>query len=73
MFAALVESAGAANIPVAAHVPLSMMAETAGPRVQSMEHIRNIEIACADDAESLFDARETMIEFPGDRSGRIAS
>ena len=34
-----------------------------------MEHLRNIEIACADDAESLFDARETMIEFPGDRSG----
>ena len=69
VFAALVESAGAANIPIAAHVPLSMMAETAGPRVQSMEHLRNIEIACADDAESLFDARETMIEFPGDRSG----
>ena len=69
VFAALVESAGAANIPIAAHVPLSMMAETAGPRVQSMEHLRNIEIACADDAESLFDARETMIESPGDRSG----
>ena len=69
VFAALVESAEAANIPIAAHVPLSMMAETAGPRVQSMEHLRNIEIACADDAESLFDARETMIESPGDRSG----
>ncbi len=69
VFAVLVESAGVANIPIAAHVPLSMMAETAGPRVQSMEHLRNIEIACADDAESLFDARETMIEFPGDRSG----
>ena len=69
VFAALVESAEAANIPIAAHVPLSMMAETAGPRVQSMEHLRNIEIACADDAESLFDARETMIDFPGDRSG----
>ena len=69
VFAALVESAEAANIPIAAHVPLSMMAETAGPRVQSMEHLRNIEIACADDAESLFDALETMIESPGDRSG----
>ena len=69
VFAALVESAEAANIPIAAHVPLSMMAETAGPHVQSMEHLRNIEIACADNAESLFDARETMIEFPGDRSG----
>ena len=69
VFAALVESAEAANIPIAAHVPLSMMAETAGPRVQSMEHLRNIEIACADDAESLFGAREAMIESPGDRSG----
>ena len=69
VFAALVESAGAANIPIAAHVPLSMMAETAGPRVQSMEHLRNIEIACADDAESLFDTRQAMIESPGDRSG----
>ena len=69
VFAALVESAEAVNIPIAAHVPLSMMAETAGPRVQSMEHLRNIEIACADDAESLFDAREAMIESPGDRSG----
>ena len=69
VFAALVESAEAANIPIAAHVPLSMMAETAGPRVQSMEHLRNIEIACADDAESLFDVRQAMIESPGDRSG----
>ena len=69
VFAALVENAEAANIPIAAHVPLSMMAETAGPRVQSMEHLRNIEIACADDAESLFGAREAMIESPGDRSG----
>ena len=69
VFAALVESAGAANIPIAAHVPLSMVAETAGPRVQSMEHLRNIEIACADDAESLFDTRQAMIESPGDRSG----
>ena len=69
VFVALVESAGAAKIPIAAHVPLSMMAETAGPRVQSMEHLRNIGIACADDAESLFDAREAMIESPGDRSG----
>jgi len=69
VFAALVESAGAANIPIAAHVPLSMVAEIAGPRVQSMEHLRNIEIACADDAESLIDARQAMIESPGDRSG----
>ena len=69
VFAALVESARVANIPIAAHVPLSMVADTAGPRVQSMEHLRNIEIACADDAEALFDARNARIESPGDRSG----
>lgn len=42
VFAALVEAAGTHGLPIAAHVPLSMRASTAGPHVNSMEHLRNV-------------------------------
>jgi len=69
VFQAMVRTAGEAGIPIAAHVPLSMLASEAGPAVNSMEHLRNIEIACADDADSLFEARTAMLASPGERTG----
>lgn len=69
VFGELVEAAEAANLPIAAHVPLSMKADTAGPSVGSMEHLRNVEIACSDEASKLFATRLQEIENPGEKSG----
>ncbi len=69
VFSALAAAARQAGLPVAAHVPLSMRADTAGPRVNSMEHLRNVEITCADEADGLHRARAGLIIEPGGRSG----
>lgn len=61
VFAEFVALAEAAGLPIAAHVPLSMTAETAGPRVDSMEHLRNIELACSDEADALLALRQERI------------
>ncbi len=53
VFSALVESAQRHSLPIAAHVPLSMTADEAGPRVDSMEHLRNVELACSAEADAL--------------------
>ena len=66
VFLDLVAEARARNLPIAAHVPLSMTADTAGPRVDSMEHLRNVELACARDWEARLQARRQRLdEFVG--------
>jgi hypothetical protein len=67
VFAALVEQANALNMPIASHVPLAMTASTAGPFVNSMEHLRNVELDCADNYEALHQTRvKTLQEYvPG--------
>jgi predicted amidohydrolase YtcJ len=57
VFDALVGAARERGLPVAAHVPLSMYASQAGPAVDSMEHLRNVELDCADNAAELYEAR----------------
>ena len=47
IFNALSEAASIYDLPIAAHVPLSMRASIAGPAVDSMEHLRNVELDCA--------------------------
>ncbi len=69
VFMALVAAADEADLPIAAHVPLSMTADTAGPLVDSMEHLRNIEIACSSDAEALYESRKKQIEAPEQATG----
>ena len=69
VFDALAMAAENAKLPIAAHVPLSMSADTAGPRVGSMEHVRNIEISCASNAEELYKARSAEIQSPGEKTG----
>ena len=64
VFKALVVAAANQNLPIAAHVPLSMIADEAGPAVNSMEHLRNIELACADNANDLH--RKRIIELQAD-------
>jgi imidazolonepropionase-like amidohydrolase len=61
VFEALVAEARAQGLPIAAHVPLMMTADSAGPQVDSMEHLRNIELACAGGWASLLEARRSRI------------
>jgi imidazolonepropionase-like amidohydrolase len=69
VFQAMVDAATREQLPIAAHIPLSMRANTAGPLVDSMEHLRNIEIACADNADELHGLRTHTLDQPGTRSG----
>ena len=68
VFDALVRAARAQGLPIASHVPLSMTADRAGPRVDSMEHLRNVELGCARDWERLHAERLAALrEWSGDR------
>jgi hypothetical protein len=60
-YAALVAAARARNMPIASHVPLMMTADAAGPLADSMEHLRNIELACAKNWEQLLQIRQQRI------------
>ena len=67
VFATLVEEANSLNMPIASHVPLSMTASTAGPHVGSMEHLRNVELDCANNHAELHRARlQALLDYvPG--------
>ncbi|MGI9237087.1 MAG: amidohydrolase family protein [Woeseiaceae bacterium] len=62
VFTALIAAAEENKLPIAAHVPLSLTASEAGPLVDSMEHLRNIELDCASNWEELLQAREVLLE-----------
>ncbi len=64
VFAALVAAAEELGLPIDSHVPLSMRASVAGPDVDSIEHLRNIEMDCAEDAEALHATRLELLENP---------
>jgi len=59
-----VETAGELNLPIDSHVPLSMRASEAGPRVSSIEHLRNIEMDCASNAVELHRTRLELLKNP---------
>ncbi|MDX1480606.1 MAG: amidohydrolase family protein [Woeseiaceae bacterium] len=61
VFTALAGAAEADGLPIAAHVPLSMIASRAGPQVDSMEHLRNVELDCAANAAELHEERLAII------------
>jgi len=69
VFAALVDAAQVHNLPIASHVPLALLADKAGPQVGTMEHLRNVELACAEDADVLVAERLQTITHPGEVSG----
>lgn len=62
VFQVFVAEASKHGLPIAAHVPLAMLASDAGPQVQSMEHLRNLEMDCADDAEVLLEQRILLLD-----------
>jgi imidazolonepropionase-like amidohydrolase len=57
VFEAMVEAANELDLPIDSHVPLSMRASTAGPLVDSIEHLRNIEMDCASNSPELHETR----------------
>ncbi len=69
VFHAMVEAANALNLPIDSHVPLSMLASEAGPLVDSIEHLRNIELDCASDSLALHKTRLELLENTDDISG----
>jgi imidazolonepropionase-like amidohydrolase len=69
IFEAMVETAGELGLPIDSHVPLSMRAGTAGPAVDSIEHLRNIELDCANNAPELHETRLELLRNPDGLSG----
>jgi imidazolonepropionase-like amidohydrolase len=69
VFAAMVAAANEHGLPIDSHVPLSMRASTAGPSVDSIEHLRNIELDCASNAPALHETRLEALRNPDDLPG----
>lgn len=69
VFAALVDEAAIQSLPIASHVPLHMLASTVGNQVGTMEHLRNIELDCAANADELLAARVEMLTDKNIESG----
>lgn len=69
VFEAMVETARELDLPIDSHVPLSMRAIDAGPPVDAIQHLRNIEFDCAANAEELHATRLEILENPDGISG----
>ena len=69
VFDAMVAAANELGLPIDSHVPLSMRARVAGPAVDSIEHLRNIELDCAGNAADLHATRLQLLENPDALSG----
>lgn len=68
VFDALVAAAKQHALPVAAHVPLALGARGAAPWLDSLEHLRNLDIACAGNADELLaERREMLASYRGER------
>jgi len=69
VFEAMVETAQELELPIDSHVPLSLRASMAGPLVDSIEHLRNIEMDCASNAPELHETRLELLRNPDGLSG----
>jgi len=69
VFEAMVETANDLDLPIDSHVPLSMRARVAGPFVDSIEHLRNIELDCTSNAAELHETRLELLRNPNGLPG----
>lgn len=69
VFAVLVEEARARGLPIDGHVPLSLRARDVAPLVQSLEHLRNIEMDCATQPETRLAERRRRLRNEEGMSG----
>jgi len=60
VYRVLADEARKLGLPIASHVPLLMTADQAGPMADSMEHLRNLELACAANWEALLATRQQV-------------
>lgn len=61
VFHALADEAEVRGLPIDAHVPLSMVARDVASRVNSLEHLRNLELDCAFDRDALLATRRRLL------------
>lgn len=74
VFGAIVDEARARGLPLDGHVPLSMRARVAGPRMQSLEHLRNFEMDCVADPDRWLEERRQVLEaWQGGPGGELRS
>ena len=71
VFAAIVQEAGARNLPIDGHVPLSMRARDVAPQVQSLEHLRNYEMDCVRDPKAWLAVRQEELANLGNEPGNV--
>ena len=69
VFDEMVKTANELELPIDSHVPLSLRASTAGPYVDSIEHLRNIEMDCAANAAELHETRLERLRNPDSLPG----
>ena len=69
IFAAIVEEASQRDLPIDAHVPLTMLAREVASNVQSLEHLRNYELDCTADREAKRNERVSIMQNAGDTPG----
>lgn len=63
LFKVIINSAREHDLFVTGHVPLSMdVIEASDAGLRSMEHMRNLEMACSSDFDSLLQARRKMLD-----------
>ena len=69
IFAAIVEEASQRDLPIDAHVPLTMLAREVASKVQSLEHLRNYELDCIADREAKRNKRVSIMQNAGETPG----
>jgi imidazolonepropionase-like amidohydrolase len=71
VFLAIIERAHEHGLPVTGHVPLLMTAEEVSQAgLNSIEHLRNVELSCSTEKDSMLEERRVMMSEAGDTPGR---
>ena len=73
VFAAVVERAAEHGLPVTGHPPLSMHAAEAAQGLDSIEHLRNLELACSAEADQLLEERRLLLAAGAADGGTLRS
>ncbi len=72
LFKTILAAAEKHNLPVTGHVPLSVDAiDASNAGLRSMEHLRNLEMSCSSDFDSLLQVRKRMLAEGTDDVGGV--